>query len=89
VAGSAPYRLCHAPLDPGTKIELRLPVLVAEDYLPDVRRRFLLYKRIASAPDDAALTLLEEEMVCCFVPLPPPAKDLLRVTRIELPRHSG
>ena len=59
-------------------------MLVAEDYLPDVPTRLLLYTRIASAPDDAALTLLEEEMVCCFGPLPPPAKDLFRVPRIKL-----
>lgn len=51
--------------------------------------RLLLYTRIASAPDDAALTLLEEEMVCYFGSQPPPAKDLFRVPRIKLRATRG
>ncbi len=41
-------------LDPsvrhGAEVELHVPALIPEDYLPDVHARLMLYKRIASAP---------------------------------------
>ncbi len=72
------------PLDHGTEIELHTPCLIPADYLPDVHTRLILYKRIASAADDAALTLLSEEMADRFGPLPGPARDLFRVTGLKL-----
>jgi transcription-repair coupling factor (superfamily II helicase) len=38
--------------DSGTEIELHMPALIPDDYLPDVHTRLTLYKRIASAGDD-------------------------------------
>jgi transcription-repair coupling factor (superfamily II helicase) len=43
-----------------------------------------LYKRLAAAPDNAAVDALTEEVVDRFGPLPPPAANLLRVTRLKL-----
>ena len=38
------------PLDAGPEVELHVPALIPEDYVPDVHLRLVLYKRIASAP---------------------------------------
>src|SRR5262249_20993376 len=46
-------------LDGGTELDLHLAALIPEHYLPDVHLRLVLYKRIAAAPDDAALDDLE------------------------------
>ncbi len=35
----------------GADVELNVPALIPEDYLPDVHTRLTLYKRISSAPD--------------------------------------
>src|SRR5690606_7475123 len=39
------------PLDHGAEVNLRLPALIPESYLPDVQARLMLYKRIANATD--------------------------------------
>ena len=36
------------PMDAGPEVELHLPALIPEDYVPDVHLRLVLYKRIAS-----------------------------------------
>jgi transcription-repair coupling factor (superfamily II helicase) len=38
------------PLDAGPEVELHLPALIPEDYVPDVHLRLVLYKRIAGTP---------------------------------------
>ncbi len=38
-----------------TEVELHLPALIPDDYLPDVHTRLTLYKRIASARSEDAL----------------------------------
>jgi transcription-repair coupling factor (superfamily II helicase) len=43
-----------------------------------------MYKRLAAAPDNAAIDELTEEIVDRFGPLPPPATNLLRVARLKL-----
>ena len=43
------------PLASGAEINLRVPALIPDDYLPDVHARLILYKRIASAADEDAL----------------------------------
>ena len=43
------------PLGGGPEINLRLPALIPEDYLPDVHARLILYKRIASATETLEL----------------------------------
>ncbi len=72
------------PLGGGPDINVRLPCLIPEDYLPDVHARLILYKRIASAPDEEALKDLQVEMIDRFGLLPEPAKNLMRVTLLKL-----
>ena len=72
------------PLDHGTEVELHVPALIPEDYLPDVHARLILYKRIAGAGSEDDLRELEVEMIDRFGPLPAAAKTLLLVTARKL-----
>ena len=74
----------EAPLSHGGEIDLRIPALIPEDYLPDVHARLVMYKRIASAENDESLRELQVEMIDRFGLLPEPAKDLFRLTQIKL-----
>ena len=73
-----------APLSRGGEIELRVPALIPEDYLPDVHSRLVMYKRIASADSSDALRELQVEMIDRFGLLPEPLKNLFRITELKL-----
>ncbi|MFV8833789.1 transcription-repair coupling factor [Aquisalimonas sp.] len=68
----------------GAEVDLRLPALIPDDYLPDVHARLVLYKRIASARNETALKDLQVEMIDRFGLLPDPVKNLFRVTALKL-----
>ena len=70
--------------DSGTEIELHVPALIPDDYLPDVHARLTLYKRIAGADSDDALRELQVEMVDRFGLLPQPAKNLFAIAALKL-----
>ncbi|WP_044875078.1 transcription-repair coupling factor [Pseudomonas sp. LFM046] len=72
------------PLGGGPEINLRVPALIPEDYLPDVHARLILYKRIASATDEDGLKELQVEMIDRFGLLPEPSKHLVRLTLLKL-----
>ncbi len=72
------------PLAAAAEVELRLPALLPESYVADVPVRLAMYKRLAAAPDSAAIDELTEEIVDRFGPLPPPATNLLRIARLRL-----
>ncbi len=72
------------PLDHGAEIDLQLPALLPEDYLPDVHSRLVLYKRIASARSKSELRELQVEMIDRFGLLPEPAKFLFGITQLKL-----
>ena len=72
------------PLDHGTEVDLHVPALIPEDYLPDVHARLILYKRIAGERSEEGLRELEVEMIDRFGPLPATAKTLLRITARKL-----
>jgi len=72
------------PLNSGSEIDLGVPALLPEDYLPDVHSRLVLYKRIANAKDKAELRELQVEMIDRFGLLPEPAKNLIAVTELKL-----
>ncbi len=67
-----------------TEVELQLPALLPDDYVPDVHNRLILYKRIASAADDAALRELKVELIDRFGLLPQASKTLFDVTALKL-----
>ncbi|SEO52990.1 transcription-repair coupling factor [Aquisalimonas asiatica] len=68
----------------GAEVDLRLPALIPDDYLPDVHARLVLYKRIANARSESALKDLQVEMIDRFGLLPDPVKNLFRVTALKL-----
>ncbi|MBL1378007.1 transcription-repair coupling factor [Zobellella iuensis] len=67
-----------------TEIELRLPALLPDDYIPDVNMRLSMYKRIAAAEDKAALRELQVELIDRFGLLPQPGKNLVALAEIKL-----
>jgi transcription-repair coupling factor (superfamily II helicase) len=71
------------PISAGIEVDLQLPALLPEDYIPDVHLRLQLYKRLAGAADSERLDDLEAELVDRFGPLPPPGKTLLVVHRLR------
>ena len=68
----------------GAEVELHVPALIPEDYLPDVHTRLTLYKRISGARDSADLRELQVEMIDRFGLLPDPAKHLFAVAELKL-----
>ena len=67
-----------------TTVDISEPALIPDDYLPDVHNRLILYKRIASATDKAALRELRVEMIDRFGLLPPQVNNLFIVTDLKL-----
>jgi transcription-repair coupling factor (superfamily II helicase) len=73
----------RAPLvDP--EIRLPLPARLPEAYVPDVSQRLVLYKRLASAPDDADVDRIRDELLDRFGPCPDEAANLLAVIRLKI-----
>ncbi len=72
------------PLGGGPEVNLRVPALIPDDYLPDVHARLILYKRIASAIDEDGLKELQVEMIDRFGLLPDATKNLVRLTLLKL-----
>ncbi|UYB53665.1 transcription-repair coupling factor [Xanthomonas sp. AM6] len=68
----------------GAEVELHVPALIPDDYLPDVHTRLTLYKRISSARDSDQLRELQVEMIDRFGLLPDPVKHLFAVAELKL-----
>jgi transcription-repair coupling factor (superfamily II helicase) len=66
-----------------TEIELHMSALIPEDWLGDIHTRLTLYKRIASAPDQATLRDLQVEMIDRFGLLPQQTKHLFQVAELR------
>lgn len=71
-------------MDKSIEINLRIPALIPEDYLPDVHIRLIMYKRISASIDDADLQELQVEMIDRFGLLPRPLKLLFKLTQLKL-----
>ncbi len=67
-----------------TEVNLHVPALLPEDYMPDVHLRLVHYKRIASASGDEALHELQVELIDRFGLLPEPARNLFRIATLRL-----
>lgn len=72
------------PEQNGCEVNLRIPALIPDDYLPDVNNRLILYKRIASAKNADELDELQVEMIDRFGLLPEPVKNLFNTTALKL-----
>ncbi|MBS6059074.1 MAG: DEAD/DEAH box helicase [Pantoea sp.] len=67
-----------------TDIELRMPALLPDDFIPDVNTRLSFYKRIASADDSRELDDLKVELIDRFGNLPDAARNLLDIAALRL-----
>jgi transcription-repair coupling factor (superfamily II helicase) len=72
------------PFAHGPEIEIGLPALIPEDYMPDVHMRLVHYKRIANAGSNADLDELKIELIDRFGLLPAPLKTLFSITVLKL-----
>jgi transcription-repair coupling factor (superfamily II helicase) len=72
------------PLNAGVEINLHVPALLPEDYVPDVHLRLMLYKRITSAASRTELRDLQVELIDRFGLLPEAARNHMRIAAIKL-----
>ena len=65
------------------EIDLKLPALLPEAYIPDVNNRLSLYKRIANCETSKELDDLQVELIDRFGLLPDAAENLMRQTQLR------
>jgi transcription-repair coupling factor (superfamily II helicase) len=61
------------------RVELPVDAHVPHDYVPSERLRLEVYRKIAEAPDDAALEAIVEELTDRYGEPPTPVRNLLAV----------
>ncbi len=76
-----------APLDSGVDINVHLPALLPEDYVPDVHLRLLLYKRLSATTSADELREFQVELIDRFGLLPDGARNLIRIAGIKQQAH--
>ena len=76
--GAAPPREALSPV-----ITVDAPILIPEDYVPDLPLRMALYRRLNEAGDRAALDGFAAEMIDRFGPLPPETANLIQLMEIK------
>jgi transcription-repair coupling factor (superfamily II helicase) len=80
LAAKAEARGLKPPEDPSSPtISVDAPVMIPEEYVPDLALRMALYRRAADLKDKAETEALAAEMIDRFGPLPEPAQNLLRI----------
>ncbi|WP_225206641.1 transcription-repair coupling factor [Novosphingobium huizhouense] len=65
------------------QITVDAPILIPEDYVPDLAVRMALYRRMNDAEGADAVEALAAEMIDRFGPLPGPTQNLLRLIEIK------
>lgn len=66
-----------------TEVELRMPSLLPDDFIPDVNTRLSFYKRIASAKNEQDLEEIKVELIDRFGRLPDAVRNLLDIARLR------
>jgi transcription-repair coupling factor (superfamily II helicase) len=65
-------------------ITVDAPILIPEDYVPDLNLRMALYRRLGDLEDRAAIDQFAAELIDRFGKLPPEVKNLLQVVEAKL-----
>ena len=81
-AGEAGLEAARERVSP--QITVDAPIMIPEDYVPDLAVRMALYRRLNDADDKAAIEALAAEMIDRFGPLPEPTGNLVRLIEIKL-----
>ncbi len=72
------------------RIDLPLPVRLPDDYVPDVRLRLQIYRRLADLASMAQIAEMEQELADRFGPLPSSVENLMYQLRLKsLARDAG
>ena len=66
-----------------SEIDLKLPALLPDSYIPDVNLRLSFYKKLASAKDESELDDVQVELIDRFGLLPDAAKNLVKLTEFK------
>ncbi|GGA47904.1 transcription-repair coupling factor [Sphingomonas psychrolutea] len=72
------------PKDFSPQITVDAPILIPEDYVPDLDLRMGLYRRLNDVEDQNALEAFAAEMIDRFGKLPDPTDNLIRIIEIKL-----
>ena len=65
------------------QITVDAPIMIPEDYVPDLAVRMALYRRLNDAEDQDEIESLSAEMIDRFGPLPQPTANLVRLIEIK------
>ncbi len=72
------------PRDLSPQITVDAPILIPDDYVPDLDLRMSLYRRINDMEDEAEIEGFAAELIDRFGPLPRPAENLLAIMSVKL-----
>jgi transcription-repair coupling factor (superfamily II helicase) len=76
--------LATRPRDFSPQITVDAPILIPEDYVPDLDLRMGLYRRLNELDDSRDIEAFAAEMIDRFGPLPDATENLVRVIEIKL-----
>ena len=76
--------LRDAPRDFSPQITVDAPILIPEDYVPDLDLRMGLYRRLNEVDERAGLDAFAAEMIDRFGPLPEATDNLVKIMEIKL-----
>ncbi len=65
------------------QITVDAPIMIPEDYVPDLAVRMALYRRLNQAQDKAEIESMAAEMIDRFGDLPDPTRNLIRLIEIK------
>ncbi|USA40324.1 transcription-repair coupling factor [Pelagerythrobacter marinus] len=80
-AGDAGLERDDGPLSP--QITVDAPIMIPDDYVPDLAVRMALYRRLNDAKDKAEIEAMAAEMIDRFGPLPDATANLVRLIEIK------
>ncbi|MXO68416.1 transcription-repair coupling factor [Altererythrobacter marinus] len=80
-AGDAGLERDDGPLSP--QITVDAPIMIPDDYVPDLAVRMALYRRLNDAKNKAEIEAMAAEMIDRFGPLPDATANLVRLIEIK------
>ena len=79
----------QAPRDFSPQITIDAPILIPEDYVPDLDLRMGLYRRLNDLDEAQAIEAFAAELIDRFGPLPDATENLIRLIEIKLHAKRG
>jgi len=76
--------MAQRPRDFSPQITVDAPILIPEDYVPDLDLRMGLYRRLNDLDEGQAIEAFAAELIDRFGPLPDPTENLIRLIEIKL-----